>query len=241
MVVGTKERWPRTESIDMPDSLPSVEASWSTPYSVDNWARMLTLCTPVEMVGPGADDALVLGPALPAGTETRLAEVLAFRDQGAQLIHWMLRVRLPPDEPPPVEVQEADMRFGGREGLTALLLDIGGGPGVSCNYRVHARLMATEWTCAVLPRSADIRGSDAPIGKLGPTANVERIGYRFTGRVDGLQEVDIAYSHVGSAYFAVDFLVIDQLSVGTEKWLPIVDEFLPTTINALFERKEHSP
>lgn len=97
----------------MPDSPPTVVARWSSPYNVDAWARLLTLRTNVEIVGAEPDEALVLGPALPSGNEPRIAEVFALRDDGETSIQWTLRVSLPPDEPPPPNVQEADTRLGG--------------------------------------------------------------------------------------------------------------------------------
>jgi hypothetical protein len=222
----------------MPETFPDVEARWSSPFSADAWARTTAARSGAEVAGADPDEVVVLGPVLPSGADSRLAEVFAFHRKDSPSIHWTLNVRAPPDETPPENIQDTDAQLGGRAGLAKLLSDAVGAHSTSRNYTVRECFNASEWACSVLPRAVTTCDADIPIRKLDASARVEHIGYRFVGRVDGIAEVYIIYGHEREC-FHVTVVATESWTtmLGDDIWLPHARSVLLTIRDAVFEHK----
>lgn len=221
----------------MAQMMPSVEARWSSPYSADAWARAVAFRTPSYVSGASASEALVLGPALPVDAESRLAEAYAVYVPNTSSIQWMLSVRQPPDEAVPAHVQDANEQIGGRDGLAKMLVESLGDDNVECEYHIHHHVSGAEWSCSMIPRSTDACEADARIHKLGDAVRVERIGYRFDGRTNGILEIAVTYLHKLDV-FAVDVVAFGKLAVlENGMWLPSAASAFQSVCDAVFERR----
>lgn len=214
-----------------------VEARWSSPYSVDAWARMLAVRAQADTVADGdkPEEVIVIGPALPSDEERRVAHMVAFRESD-NLIGWLLTLRMPPDDAPPKDVRDGDALLGGWRGLAKLVAEALSGHNVKCDYHIVLHLPATEWSCRLLPRPLELSGPENDVTRINGPAFLEQVGYRFTEQSEGVTEVSVIYDHRRDR-FHVAVRAVRELVLQGATWLPDADKLFEIARAALFSKK----
>lgn len=194
--------------------------SWTTSFDQALLARAaeITGRSRPSVASPDEFEAEIvdLGPALPVEGESRISVLTLFHEAGQERLHWLLQLGPAPPEPPPQEILDANVRFGGFNGLKALILDgLQSGP-TNAALRATAEFPASSWTCPLL--SGSLLDFEAPIRTLDSAAMREQIGYRFEEGPSGLREVSVILDHINKCYI---MSVVAQLA-----WRPPVTGWL---------------
>jgi len=211
--------------------LPFEDASisWESPLDLDIWSRAATWFEEARE-GGGADittrpAAFHSGPIVGGPAYSPMIYIACHSDPDAKLFRWNLQVTPRPEEEPPEEVLRRSDSVGGIRGIAIFVNDvIGKLPVVAAEYELTVIAKSNGGPLSdFLPRP--VSGEEWPGAKIGKSAVLEEIGYRYKDGVMGITEISAYYLNDDEGYM-INISANAVLRIGENFQLPVADDII---------------
>jgi hypothetical protein len=224
--------------------------TWRSPVSVglaEHLGRTgRDISADLQFVGELPDDAqspcgFEIGPALP-GAEEALPWVVStsviLPPRESSSAHWTLFARQRPESAPPQDVLDASTRIGGISGMRVFLGKFAqGSERPIARFDLRFSVERGVYTCPLLHRQVAAEGPELRISTLATDAcEVEQIGWRLRGGVEGIEEISVIYHHEREHYDS-RVLARGVLDFADEEWLSHALTVRELVVERTFQRQ----